>query len=275
MATKIEGYQIEDNAISENHLSLNDNTIGDASTSKHGWLKKLLGDSAKFLNSVGDWVTLGITDIFNLQTALNNKQDTLVSGTNIKTINSNSIVGSGDVVISGLTVYSPSLANCENTTNETSLISFTIPGGTWIDGKTLQIIVVNKEKQNSGAAVNMQNWFLINDVKYWGGNSQSVANGTTEYIVLRAIFATRIGNDLLISPNSTFPNGNAMHASGTTTNVVYDDKSQTGTANYIFTSGGASAVNFNNDITIKINRKYASANSLIYCRPQSAQVLLY
>lgn len=35
------------------------------------------------------------------QTALNAKQDTLVSGTNIKTINSTSILGSGDIVISG------------------------------------------------------------------------------------------------------------------------------------------------------------------------------
>jgi len=36
------------------------------------------------------------------QTALNAKQDTLVSGTNIKTINSTSILGSGDIVISGV-----------------------------------------------------------------------------------------------------------------------------------------------------------------------------
>lgn len=37
-----------------------------------------------------------------IETALNNKQDTLVSGTNIKTINSQSILGSGDLAISGV-----------------------------------------------------------------------------------------------------------------------------------------------------------------------------
>lgn len=37
----------------------------------------------------------------SVETALNNKQDTLVSGTNIKTINSQSILGSGDLTISG------------------------------------------------------------------------------------------------------------------------------------------------------------------------------
>ena len=37
----------------------------------------------------------------DLQTKLNDKQDTLVSATNIKTINGNTILGSGDMVISG------------------------------------------------------------------------------------------------------------------------------------------------------------------------------
>jgi hypothetical protein len=37
------------------------------------------------------------------QTALNAKQDTLVSGTNIKTINGNSVLGSGDLVVGGTT----------------------------------------------------------------------------------------------------------------------------------------------------------------------------
>lgn len=38
---------------------------------------------------------------FATKTELNNKQDTLVSGENIKTINGNSILGSGDIVIEG------------------------------------------------------------------------------------------------------------------------------------------------------------------------------
>jgi hypothetical protein len=42
-----------------------------------------------------------ITDIDGLVTALTGKQDTLVSGTSIKTVNGNSLLGSGDIVISG------------------------------------------------------------------------------------------------------------------------------------------------------------------------------
>ena len=40
--------------------------------------------------------------IESVETAMGNKQDTLVSGTNIKTINSQSILGSGDLAISGV-----------------------------------------------------------------------------------------------------------------------------------------------------------------------------
>lgn len=39
--------------------------------------------------------------IVALQTAMNGKQDTLVSGTNIKTVNNNSLLGSGNIAISG------------------------------------------------------------------------------------------------------------------------------------------------------------------------------
>jgi len=40
----------------------------------------------------------------DLQTALNAKQATLVSGTNIKTINSTSLLGSGDIAIASLDI---------------------------------------------------------------------------------------------------------------------------------------------------------------------------
>ncbi len=36
-----------------------------------------------------------------VKTAIDNKQNLLISGTNIRTINSNSILGSGDITISG------------------------------------------------------------------------------------------------------------------------------------------------------------------------------
>lgn len=46
-----------------------------------------------------------IADITGLQTALNAKQDTLVSGTNIKTINGQSVVGSGDLTVTATATW--------------------------------------------------------------------------------------------------------------------------------------------------------------------------
>ena len=47
-------------------------------------------------------ITGNLVDQVDLQNELNDKQDTLVSGTNIKTINSNSLLGSGDLSIHDL-----------------------------------------------------------------------------------------------------------------------------------------------------------------------------
>jgi hypothetical protein len=42
-----------------------------------------------------------ITDVFDLQASLDNKQDILISETNIKSINGESVLGSGDLTVSG------------------------------------------------------------------------------------------------------------------------------------------------------------------------------
>jgi hypothetical protein len=54
----------------------------------------------------GTWgsITGTLSDQTDLQSALDAKQDTLISGTNIKTINGNSLLSSGDLVISGASV---------------------------------------------------------------------------------------------------------------------------------------------------------------------------
>lgn len=61
-----------------------------------------LSDTPVIPDSTSDLINdSNFVNTTDLNTALSNKQDTLVSGTNIKTINSNSILGSGDLVISG------------------------------------------------------------------------------------------------------------------------------------------------------------------------------
>lgn len=59
------------------------------------------------------------------QTALNSKQDTLVSGTNVKTVNSYSLVGSGDVVIDKTSIGLGNVTNVD-TTNASNISSGTL-----------------------------------------------------------------------------------------------------------------------------------------------------
>ena len=63
---------------------------------------------------VGEPVTQIPSDTY-IQGELDNKQDTLVSGTNIKTLNGQSILGSGDLPISGQKFYEHTIYLYENT----------------------------------------------------------------------------------------------------------------------------------------------------------------
>jgi hypothetical protein len=74
----------------------------------------------------------------DLQTALNGKQATLVSGTNIKTVNGNSLVGSGDVTTNPRTLASINGSNLTGTVNQISA-SVLIPANTLVTNNTIYI----------------------------------------------------------------------------------------------------------------------------------------
>jgi hypothetical protein len=76
------------------------------------YLCRVIADSAAANNGVWEWIA-GATewtyfsdnqdwvDETELQTALSAKQDTLVSGTNIRTINNESLLGDGNIDVGG------------------------------------------------------------------------------------------------------------------------------------------------------------------------------
>jgi hypothetical protein len=74
----------------------------------------------------------------DLQTALNGKQDTLVSGTNIKTVNSTSLLGSGNITTNPRTLTSINGSNLTGNTNQISA-SVLIPAGTISTNNTIYI----------------------------------------------------------------------------------------------------------------------------------------
>jgi len=77
----------------------------------------------------------------DLQTALNAKQATLVSGTNIKTVNGNSLVGSGNVTIGPKLLGYSGILGTPTTTNAVTIChSLLIPANTFNSNNILQLV---------------------------------------------------------------------------------------------------------------------------------------
>lgn len=62
---------------------------------------EVTSDGNVYINGVGDYVGNNASSTNSVKAIIDGKQDTLVSGTSIKTINGESILGSGDITISG------------------------------------------------------------------------------------------------------------------------------------------------------------------------------
>lgn len=132
------------------------NTTVTASSNGTVNLSSILPNSAVWGNIIGT-----LSDQTDLQSALNNKQDTLVSGTNIKTINSTSILGSGNITISAptytagtgisitndvISVTAPTLTNKATGNN-----SVTIVGNNFNAGQSVNVGAGSKASGNAVA----------------------------------------------------------------------------------------------------------------------------
>jgi hypothetical protein len=115
------------------------------------------------------------------QTALNAKQDTLVSGTNVKTINGNSILGSGNLSISGgggatNLGYTASATN-GIVTSDTGT-SATIPAGSTTNASLM--LPADKSKLDgiaTGATANSTDAFLLSRANHTGSQAISTVTG--------------------------------------------------------------------------------------------------
>jgi hypothetical protein len=159
----------------------------------------------------------------DLQTALNAKQATLVSGTNIKTVNGNSLVGSGNITISGASPYT-TVGNSagilvNNSTTNTISASILIPANTLVATQVLQLRSQVRKIGGSGT-VNVR--FYINTTNSLVGATQ-IAQGQN---MTGSGLMQRVSRDLYITNSSIqcyLPtNPIATDASsGAMTNVTY------------------------------------------------------
>jgi hypothetical protein len=106
-------------------------------------------DAAKIGNGVISNIEFdylnGVTD--NIQTQFTGKQTTLVSGTNIKTVNSTSLLGPGDISVAPATgINATAIADGSVTSTEFQYInSLTSNAQTQIDSKTNKLITANRQ----------------------------------------------------------------------------------------------------------------------------------
>lgn len=122
---------IRGGSTARNLWQLNDVTLTDPTNDQ---VLKYDSTLKQWVNSAGGgggtWgsITGTLSNQTDLQTALNAKQATLVSGTNIKTINGSSLLGSGDISISGVgTGTANTIAYWDTTTSIASLDTATYP----------------------------------------------------------------------------------------------------------------------------------------------------
>lgn len=145
---------------------------------------------------IGDAHTIGA--ITGLQTALDDKQDTLTSGTNIKTVNSVSLLGSGNVSVGTVT----SVAALTIGTTGTDITS-TVATGTSTPVITLNVPTASSTVRG---ALSSGDWTTFNskqDLLVSGTNIKTI-NGTS---VLG-------GGNLVVSAGAAGSTGNIQYNSG-------------------------------------------------------------
>lgn len=75
------------------------------------------------IDSISSVLDSALTDIENVETAVADKQNTLVSGTNIKTVNGNSLLGSGNIEIGGSGTIDTEMSNSSTNAVQNNVIT--------------------------------------------------------------------------------------------------------------------------------------------------------
>ena len=138
--------------------------------SSDGYISQFVGGGDLIISSYSTWgsITGTLADQTDLQDALNGKQATLVSGTNIKTINSNSLLGSGNVSVQ------PTLVSGTNikTINNNSLLG---SGNISIDSLPAQTGQSGKFLTTNGSSAS---WSTLPSSGTWGSITGILSNQT-------------------------------------------------------------------------------------------------
>lgn len=200
-------------------------------TNPHNVTKSQVG-----LSNVTDVAPLELPVSNATQTALNGKQDTLVSGTNIKTINSVSLLGSGDIVITA--------GNVTGLTGFTDGNGFT---GSVIDNN-LSLVLQNANDTQSGQ---------ITSGKYTDWENKGTSNLTLGNTSTTALKGNATTADVAASTNKNYVTDGNLAVINQTSGTNTGDQDLSGLVPKTTTING---VNLSANITLTTANVSASTN---------------
>ena len=205
-------------------------------------------------NSKADAVT---SRVQNVENSLEGKQDTLVSGVNIKTVNGHSIVGEGDVVIEGTDSYTKTESDAKYATAESlNTLNGTVSElGTTVEATNTELAKTKTDVTNLTSKVNedsgkiasldaeMDNKANSADVPT---NTQfnSLAGEVANKADKTSVYTKKEVDDKVASKQDALTAGNGITITKSETKTVISSTSptvqasETGTAdNYIYSAG--------------------------------------
>lgn len=161
-------------------------------------------------------------------------------------------------VAAGDTTYTVTTADAENTTNDTSIITLTVPANTWADNEIVFIEALLHINNGTGSTANLTTSIYTSGVQrstYTAGQ----ITGTNTHTFLRQYFYRQGSNirTALATEQRTF----GAVAGGNWTNSAYWNISTT----------GSYAATFTSDIQLQFRAQWNTANSTIYVRVFNAR----
>lgn len=177
----------------------------------------------------------------------------------------------------GPTIYSPTIANCSNTTTLTDILTLTIAANTWADGEWIELRVpCVKHKNQSGGAVTFDNYVLVGGSSKHTINGASIANAVGEGRTSFSIWFCRVGTSVYMQVG--LDNGGSLnyHANAPMSFRFFNGGYDFTTDQFSSNDGNEfTSVTFSSSLVLKLQAQFGTANAATYYNIASAKAIKY
>ena len=164
------------------------------------------------------------------------------------------------VAVANLLAESVTIANCANTSAETTVLSATIPANTWANGEEVALFGIFQHRQFSGGNANLTFKVKLNGTSVTTLSSSVIGSNTTVGTTKRGAFFMRAGNNVYFS-GSAGNIGKFTHTASLYSGAITTDS-------FAGSSGNTwTGVDFTSNITLVITVQWSVANANTYFNP--------